>query len=163
MMPTRAFPLLTFTAVVSNLGAQRATLQIGGAVSQPLALSEAEFASMRHQAISVETHDEKGVFGGVALIDLLIRAGVPSGADLEGKDLTKYVIVTGADGYRVTFALAELDGGLSDRVVLVADSKDGKPLPANATPYQVVVPGEKRSVRWVRQVIAIDVFDPDRR
>ena len=110
---------------------------------------------MRHQAISAEAQDQKGAFGGVALIDLLARAGVPSGDDLEDKDLTKIVLVTGADGYQVSFALAELDSAFTDRVVLVADSKDGKPLPANAAPYQIVVPGEKRPARWVRQVISM--------
>jgi Oxidoreductase molybdopterin binding domain len=115
---------------------------------------------MRHQQVSVEADDQNGVFAGVALVDLLSRAGVPSGDDLENKDLTKIVLVTGADGHRVAFALAEVDRGFTDRVILVADSKDGKPLPADAAPYQLVVPGEKRPGRWVRRIIAIDVVDP---
>jgi DMSO/TMAO reductase YedYZ molybdopterin-dependent catalytic subunit len=146
-----------------GFGAQQTTLQIGGAVSRPLTLSAADFGSMRHQEVFADAHDQKGVFAGVALIDLLTRAGVPSGDDLEDMDLTKFVLVTGANGYQVSFALAELDSGFTDRVVLVADSKDGKPLPVDAAPYQLVVPGEKRTARWVRQVIAIDVFDPGRR
>ena len=85
MMPRLALLLLTVAAVATNLGAQRVTLRIGGAVAQPLALSQADFGSMRHQAISAEAQDQKGAFGGVALIDLLARAGVPSGDDLEEK------------------------------------------------------------------------------
>jgi hypothetical protein len=118
---------------------------------------------MRHQQVVVEQPDQNGVFGGVALLDLLARAGVPSGDDLEDTDFTKIVLVTGADDHRAASALAELDSGFTDRVVLVADSKDGKPLPEGLGPYQLVVPAEKRPGRWVRQIIAIDVFDPRRR
>jgi hypothetical protein len=162
-MPRLALVLLIVAAFATGPGAQQTSLlRIGGAVARPLALSASDFGSMRHQQVSVEADDENGVFGGVALIDLLSRAGVPSGNDLEDTDLTKIVLITGADGHRAAFALAELDSGFTDRVILVADSKDGKPLTKEAAPYQLVVPGEKRPGRWVRHIIAIDVFDPGR-
>ncbi len=163
MIPRLMLSLVTFAALPVNVAAQPAVLRVGGAVSQRLALSQADFGNMRHQAITVEDSDQNGVYGGVALMDLVVRAGLPSGDDLENKDLTKCVIVTGADGDQVTFSLAELDAGFTDRVVLIADTKDGKPLAGDAAPYQIVVPGEKRRSRWVRRVIAIDVFDPGRR
>jgi hypothetical protein len=77
--------------------------------------------------------------------------------------LTRYVVVTGADGYRVVFALAELDAAFTGRAVILADSRDGGALPPNAAPFQLIVPGEKRPARWVRQVVAIEVLTaPDR-
>jgi hypothetical protein len=159
--PRLALLLLILATFATGLRAQQTSLlRVGGAVARPLALSASDFGAMRHQQVSVEADDQNGVFAGVALVDLLSRAGVPSGNDLENKDLTKIVLVTGADGHRVAFALAEIDGGFTDRVILVADSKDGKPLPADAAPYQLVVPGEKRPGRWVRRIIAIDVVDP---
>jgi len=36
--------------------------------------------------------------------------------------------------------------------VLLADKRDGKPLSADEGPIRIVVPGEKRQGRWVRQV-----------
>jgi DMSO/TMAO reductase YedYZ molybdopterin-dependent catalytic subunit len=66
-----------------------------------------------------------------------------------------YVVVDAADGYRAVFALAELDPAQTDRVILLADRKDGQPLPAAEGPLRVVVPGEKRPARWVRQVKAV--------
>jgi hypothetical protein len=39
------------------------------------------------------------------------------------------VVVEGIDGYRAVCALAELDPELTDRVILLADTKDGQPLP----------------------------------
>jgi len=63
--------------------------------------------------------------------------------------------VEAADGYRVVFAVAELDPASTDRVVLLADRRDGKPLVGAQGPLRIVVPDEKRHSRWVRQVISL--------
>ena len=55
------------------------------------------------------------------------------------------------------FALAELDLELTDRVILLADTKDGQPLPPNEGSFRIIVPGEKRPARWVREVRAVTV------
>ena len=154
--------LAAFALIAQGASAQQTVLRVGGAVPQLLTLSEADFGSMRHQSLAVDDGDQNGVYGGGALTDLLVRAGLRSGDGLESSDLAKFVIVSGAGGDRVTFSLAELDAGFTDRIVLVADTKDGKVLAADAAPYQLVVPGDKRRGRWVRRVMAIDVFDPGR-
>jgi len=58
--------------------------------------------------------------------------------------LATAVAVTGADGYRVVFGVAEFDPAFTDRVAILADRKDGAPLPANAAPFQLVLTNEKR-------------------
>ena len=68
-----------------------------------------------------------------------------------------FVVVEAADGYRAVFALAELDPEFTDRVILLADRRDDKPLPGQAGPFQIIVPGEKKHARWVRQVIRLKV------
>jgi hypothetical protein len=88
---------------------------------------------------------------------LLTRAGVPAGEALRGRDLAQAVLVTGADGYRVAFGVAEFDPAFSDRVAILADRKDGKTLTGNEAPFQLVLAGEKRPARWVRQVISIEI------
>jgi hypothetical protein len=98
----------------------------------------------------------------VPLIELLKRAGVPTGEAIRGPELGKYVVVTGADGYRVVFALAELDPALTDWTVLLADRRNDSTLPDDALPYQLIVAGEKRPARWVRQVVSIEVVDAPR-
>ena len=60
-----------------------------------------------------------------------------------------------ADGYRAVFALPELDPAYTDRVVFLADRKDGAKIGASEGPLRIVVPGEKRQARWVRQVISL--------
>ncbi len=41
--------------------------------------------------------------------------------------------------------------------MILADSVDGRPLPAAEGPYRLVVPGDRRPDRSVRQVVAIAV------
>ena len=58
------------------------------------------------------------------------------------------VLVEASDGYRAAFSLAELDPEMTDRVVLLADTKDGQPLSPREGPFRIIVPGEKRPARW---------------
>jgi hypothetical protein len=69
-----------------------------------------------------------------------------------------YVLVKARDGYAAVFALPEFDAGFTDRVILLADRRDGHPLDAVEGPLRLVVPDEKRRARWVRQVIDIQVL-----
>jgi Oxidoreductase molybdopterin binding domain len=94
---------------------------------------------------------------GVALVELLQRAGVPLGKDLRGDRMVTYVVVGAADGYRVVFALPEIDPAFSDRLILLADRRDQQPLSAEEGPLRLIVPGEKRQARWVRQVTAVTI------
>ena len=91
------------------------------------------------------------------MVDVLAKAGVPTGKDLRGPAMSIYVVAEASDGYRATFALAELDSAFTDRVILLADRRDGKVLSAREGPLQMIVPGEKKHARWVRQVIRLKV------
>ena len=62
-----------------------------------------------------------------------------------------------ADGYQAVFALPELDPAFNDRVIILADRFDGSPLTARDGSWQIVVVGEKRQARWVRQVVALTI------
>jgi hypothetical protein len=68
-----------------------------------------------------------------------------------------YLVVEASDGYRAVFALPEIDPACTDRTILLVDRRDGKPLSAKEGPLRIVVPGEKRHSRWVRQVIAFKI------
>jgi hypothetical protein len=84
-------------------------------------------------------------------------AGVPFGEGLRGKNLALYLIVEAADGYQAIFALPELDPAFTDRIILLADHKDGNSLSISEGPLRIVAPDEKRHARWVRQVIALTI------
>ena len=94
------------------------------------------------------------LYAGVSLGEVLRAAGVRFDPGMAGlrETVSAAVLVEGADGYRVVFALAELDPALNEgRVILLADTRDGQPLGTNAGgPLRLVVPAEERPVRWVR-------------
>jgi DMSO/TMAO reductase YedYZ molybdopterin-dependent catalytic subunit len=94
------------------------------------------------------------------MAEVLRFAGVPFDGHLRGPRVANYVLIEAADGYRAVFSLAEIDPSMTDKVVLLADRQDGKPLPESAGPYRVVVPDDKVHSRWVRQVTRITVQTP---
>ena len=55
------------------------------------------------------------------------------------------LLIEAADGYKVLFALAELDPDFAPREIILADTRDGKPLDAKEGPFRVVVPGDKKA------------------
>jgi DMSO/TMAO reductase YedYZ molybdopterin-dependent catalytic subunit len=135
-----------------------AQLSIAGAVEQPLTFHAPDLATLPRQTLQVRDHEgRQSVFEGVALVESLQRAGVPLGKDLRGDRMVTYVLVGAADGYRVVFALPEIDPAFSDRLILLADRRDQQPLSAKEGPLHLIVPGEKRQARWVRQVTSVTV------
>ena len=134
-------------------------LRVSGAVSQPLALSLQDLAAMPRTKVTAKEHDSTATYEGVALTEILQKAGAPLGKQLHGKALASYVLVTAHDGYRVVFALPELDPDFTDasRQIVLADTADGKPLTEKQGPVRIIVPQEKRGARWIRMVESIEV------
>ena len=138
--------------------ATSARLKIGGAVVTPLDLSATDLQALPRKTLKVvNPHSQKPEsYEGVPLQELLHRAGAPGGENLRGAAMTIYVVAE-ADVYRVVFSLAELDPGIMDSEVIVADTLDGAPLDAKHGPFQLVVPHDKRGARWVRMLKTITV------
>jgi DMSO/TMAO reductase YedYZ molybdopterin-dependent catalytic subunit len=135
------------------------TLKITGAVRTSLALTVEDLKKMPRNTVSVvNPHDKKTEnYEGVLVEDLLKKAGVPQGEDLKGQLLASYLIFEAEDGYRVVFSIAELDSGIVDSGVIVADTLDGAALPAKQGPFRLIAPHEKRAARWVRMLKSITV------
>ena len=134
------------------------TVTVTGEVTNPLTLSVSDLAAMPRTHVTAK--DKQGTphdYSGVALADIFKKAGVTTGRELRGENLAKYVLVTCADNYQVVFSLAELDSAFTDRVVILADDMEGKPLPAGVGPFRIVVPGEKRPARNCFQVKSIAI------
>jgi DMSO/TMAO reductase YedYZ molybdopterin-dependent catalytic subunit len=137
-----------------------AELRIGGDVRTPLVLTVADLKKMPRKTLTVvNPHDKKTeTYEGVLLEELLNKAGVAQGEKLRGTLMVTYVIAEAEDGYRVVFSLAELDSGILESEVIVADTVDGVPLAAKQGPFRLVAPHEKRPARWVRMLKSITVF-----
>ncbi len=134
-------------------------VHVRGAVTQPLALSLQDLAAMPRTKLTAKEHDQSVTYEGVALAEILQRAGAPLGKELHGKALASHVLATAHDGYRVVFTLPELDPEFTDsaKQIILADSADGKPLPEKQGPVHIVVPQDKKGARWIRMVETTEV------
>lgn len=137
-------------------------IRIDGAVETPVTITRSEMEAMAAVSAEAVAHDEAThAYEGVTLRSLLDRAGVPGGSELHGRHLSAYVVVEARDGYRVTFALAELDGGYWDTPPILALRRDGERLDDHAGPFQVIAPDTPKHGRWARQVGCLRVGYPE--
>lgn len=137
-------------------------IRIVGAVEAPVTVTLADMEAMDPLTVEAVGHDgEPHAYIGVTLRALLDRAGVPGGEALHGHALSGYVVVEARDGYRVTYALAELDGGYWDALPMLVFRRDGQPLDEHSGPFQIVAPDTPRHGRWARQVACLRVGYPE--
>jgi hypothetical protein len=124
-----------------------------------LTFTAEEFAALPHTEISAyDPHGEAThKYSGVAMREILARAGAPLGDKLRGKALQLVVVAHSRDGYSIAFALAEFDPAFNDRSILLADTEDGKPLPGDASLFRIIIPGDKKAARWARMVTSIEI------
>ena len=117
-----------------------------------------------HIALKAKSKDGKTHrYSGIPLSTILAGAGAGADNKLHGRELlkgySKVPCATGANGYEVAFALAELDPSFAPRPIILAGRRDDQPLPAEDDPREVVVPGEKKPGRRVRHVTAPRVVE----
>jgi DMSO/TMAO reductase YedYZ molybdopterin-dependent catalytic subunit len=133
-------------------------LVVTGDVPTPLTLTAADLASMPRESVEVADQDgQKTTYEGVALQEILKKAGINFGGQLRGKDLAGYVLASAKDGYQVVFSLGELDASLGGLRAIVADKRDGKPLFEYQGPVRLVLPNDKAGARSVRMLEKIEV------
>jgi DMSO/TMAO reductase YedYZ molybdopterin-dependent catalytic subunit len=137
---------------------KQATVKVTGEVITPLELKLADLKQFTQTEVKRKDRDGNDhVYSGVVLSAILQKAGVTLGKDLRGENLTKYVLVDASDGYQIIFALAELDEGFTDRTIILADQMDGKPLPPGDGPFRIIVQGEKKPARCIKEVTGIRI------
>jgi DMSO/TMAO reductase YedYZ molybdopterin-dependent catalytic subunit len=151
----------TGDAVEANAQAE-ISLDLRGDLPNPRRVDPSELHRLpRVEARATDPHDQgkEMVYSGTPLMEVLKAGGLllDSGMAGIGATVTMTVLVEATDGYRAVFSLAEIDPELTDRVILVADSKDSQPLPPREGPFRIIVPDEKRPARWVRQVRVVTV------
>jgi hypothetical protein len=120
-------------------------------------ISDADITKLPQTTAKVTDHGRTAEYSGVLLSALLQAQGVKLGKDLRGPRVANYLLLEADDGYRVVLAIAEVDPATTDKVVLVADKKDGAALPGKEGPWRLIIPDEKRPVRWIRMLKKITV------
>jgi DMSO/TMAO reductase YedYZ molybdopterin-dependent catalytic subunit len=133
-------------------------LTVSGEVKTPLKLSLADLKALPKTKATVKDPDgTNATYEGAALSEILKRAGAPEGESLKKDALQLCVMAKAADGYKVVFALAELDPSFSDKQVLLAFSRNGAALDTKTGPLRIVILDEKKHGRWIRQVTELEV------
>lgn len=147
-----------FAALVFAQAPAAAILSVQGDVPMPLSLTAEDLAKMPRETASVPAADgSKIVYQGVPLRAVLEKAGAPFGKKLRGKVLTTYVLAKAMDGYQVLFTLGELDPDFGNESILVADTRDGKPLGEKQGPFRLVCPNDHEGARSVRMLETLEV------
>lgn len=132
-----------------------ATLELTGLSGQHRVVSAADLAKLPHVDADVAAHNVKGKYRGVLLGDVLRLVDRPAGDALRGKALSTAIAVEASDGYRVVFAITEVDSAYSNKVVFLADARNGASLDSTEGPFRIIVPDEKRPARWAKKVTRI--------
>ncbi|HET6976061.1 MAG TPA: molybdopterin-dependent oxidoreductase [Pyrinomonadaceae bacterium] len=149
---------LTFAQNNARGSTSPVLLTVGGEVSNPVKLTADDLAKLPRRSVQAKDHDGKDTaFEGIELSEVLKLAGVKFGEHLRSKELALFLVIDAADGYRAVFALPELDHAFTDRIILLADRRDGKPLAEKEGPLRIVIPDEKRQARWVRQATSLTI------
>ena len=139
------------------------SLTVRSSDGKTLTLNPQELAALPHKSVAVFNAHTKAneTYSGVPLASLLDRVGAPLGEKVHGAVLMTGVVAEGTDGYKVLFALAEVDTAFHNGDVFVADSMDGHPLGEDGA-FKLVSTEDKRPARRVRNLITISIFNAKR-
>src|SRR5262249_39949146 len=110
-------------------------LRVQGEVGAPLALTLADLQSMPRVEVKVKEKDgSEAAFAGVNLAEIVKRSKPSLTEKCCGNAANTCVVVRAVDNYRAVFSLPEVQSEFTDRIVVLADRRDGKPLPPSLGP-----------------------------
>jgi DMSO/TMAO reductase YedYZ molybdopterin-dependent catalytic subunit len=131
---------------------------VAGHVRHPQHFDLAALRKLPPQRVEVSFQGERGVtqanFTGVPLWALLDEAGGLVDAD-KGAELRHTVKVTAKDGYLVVLSTGEIAPEFGAKPAILAYQRNDEP--AGQSGLRLVMPGDKRGGRNVRDVVTIDV------
>ena len=125
----------------------------------PVMLDDNLLSDLPVEEAELNVHGTISHCSGPSLRSLLTKLGQPEGAAVHGNVLTTIITVTGADGYAVALSLGEVEPTLGHAHAIIATRCEGRALPPETGPYRLVIPGEDRPVRSVRQMQSITITD----
>jgi hypothetical protein len=158
-MKTRlTFTLLLVAVMLDAASVQCQSSTIQTETGKQTVLARADLEALPHSRVTTGAPDSPVTYDVVTLKTLLEKAGITF-HKLSGKRLAACLLVEAADGYRVVIALPEIDPAFTNKQILLAFLRDGKPLDEKQGPYRIVIPDEKRMARSVRQVTTLKIVD----
>jgi hypothetical protein len=152
-----SLPLIIVCSLNSSV-AQIASVKIINTSGKTTTFSFVDLEAMPQTTLNVEAEDATPHdYSGVEIQFLLSKADVALGKDTRRQTLDSYMYIKAADSYSVIYALTEIDTAFSGKKMILALMKDGKALPQNFGPLQIIATGEKKHARLIRQVTEIDI------
>ncbi len=148
--------LLAYAAMAQAPANSSAVLTVSGDLPMQLKLTLADLAAMPQQTVKVDGANGSNSYEGVSLFEILKKAGAPNGGSLRGASLASYVLAKASDGYQVAFTLGEIDPSFGNTLILVADHRDGAPLPGNQGSLRLIVPNDHEGARSVRMLETLE-------
>ncbi|KQP39819.1 molybdopterin-binding oxidoreductase [Pseudorhodoferax sp. Leaf274] len=147
-------------------GEDAATVRIDGALDRPASLGAAALgerpAIAQNVAFTSGNGTQQRSYVGADLWSLLSDRGIQTTPGARNDQLNRYLLATGADGYRTVFALGELSPTLGNKGSMLAyleKNSDGTTAAIGAEdgPFRVTAPGDVRGGRYVSQLVRLDV------
>lgn len=155
-------PKLVSTLVIAVLlssSAFAAGPGLSGAIKTPLTLDAVTLDALPATTIDVPfkttTGSGKDRYTGVLVWDLINKAGLVNDAG-KNSALKHTLLITAANGYAVSVALAEFDPDYGNKQILLAYKADTADQ-ASFDHLRLIVPGDVRGGRSVHDVVSIEV------
>jgi DMSO/TMAO reductase YedYZ molybdopterin-dependent catalytic subunit len=152
---TAAEPLPQQAQAGEATPAKASALEISGAAAHPMSLTLDDLRRLPASSENIFFHTGHGgvraAFTGVSLWSLIDKAGLAADPKVRNEVLRRFVVATGAEGYYVVIALAEIDPEFGGQQALVAYEQDGKPLGG----ARLVMPGDKGGGRNVMNLVGL--------
>ena len=129
------------------------TLTLDGVSVQ---LSPADLGSMPQTTLTVRNAHSQAQesYTGVAMSDLLTKAGFPSSRQNQQRLLHSYLRAQGSDFYFVLYSGTEIESNLHSGNVIVALQLNGGSLGADGH-FKLVSSEDTRPARWVRNLVSL--------
>ena len=153
------FASMQLAFLSASVAQEPPSIEISGNAIKAGTLAYGELSSLPaiEQEVRYQTSkgEESGRYKGPLLWSILEARGM---ADLPGHNaqLKHSFVVEGRDGYRIVFSIGEIDPDFGNAPIQLATERDGQPIGATEG-YRLVVPGDKRGARYVKDVVKIEV------
>lgn len=146
---------------LATLGIQFSPIAVSGAVANPGLYNLPGLTPVTTEAVTYAAGGTpvSDTYTGITLRNLLEVAGGVDVTSAKNDILSKFVIATGADGYKAVFSLAEIDPRFGDQPVLVAYSDTAGQLGPQGSQglARMVVPGDHAGGRYVSDLVDLHV------
>jgi len=153
---------LALSACGGSDGAQ--SLSVAGAVDHPSSSTVSDLQAMsattQTDSFSSAGASQTHTYTGTSLWGLLSAAGIQVDATRKNDVLNRYVLATGADGYKAVFSLGEINPDFGNRasIVAYAETVGATSVPlVDDGPFRVTSPGDVKGGRHVANLVRLDV------